>query len=227
MSTRPKLSAIIPTLNEQATIADVVRAVSKYVDEVVVVDGHSADNTRQIAESAGARVILDHGKGKGDAIRTGFEHVDGDIVVLIDADGSHDPADIPKLIKPILDDTADHVSASRLLGGSSELHGTFAEFLRLTGSSFITACINHRFGVRLSDTQNGFRALKTYVARSLELRENITTIEQEMIVETLRKGYRLTEVPSHEHPRRSGSSHIRLMKVWWRYLYSLIRLLIR
>src|SRR5690606_37146105 len=108
--------------------------------------------------------------------------------IILDADGSHDPDDIPRLVAPILEGTADHVSGSRLMGGSSELHGGFDEFLRLTGSSLITACINWRFGVRLSESQNGFRAIRTAVVRQLPLRPNGTTIEQEMIIKTLRRG---------------------------------------
>ena len=123
------------------------------------------------------------------------------VTVFVDADGSHDLCDIPRLIEPIRQGEADHVTASRLLGGSSELHGGFDEFFRLPGSSFITACINWRFGVRLSDSQNGFRAIRTCVLRELALRENHTTIEQEMIMRTLRLGYRIAEVPSHESAR--------------------------
>ena len=85
-------------------------------------------------------------------------------------------------------DRADHVAASRLRGGSSELHGGFDEFLRLAGSSFITACINWRFNCQLSDSQNGFRAVRTSVLRQLDLRENTTTIEQEMTIKTLQAG---------------------------------------
>jgi len=87
----------------------------------------------------------------------------------------------------------------------------------------ITACINWRFHVCLSESQNGFRAIKTDVLRQLELRENITTIEQEMIMQTLKKGFRMAEVPTHEHERKVGTSHIKLRKVWLRYVYSLIR----
>src|SRR6185503_7893558 len=128
------------------------------------------------------------------------------ITVFLDADGSHDPEDIPLLVEPILSGRADHVTASRLRGGSSELHGGFDEFLRLSGSSFITACINRRFDCRLSDSQNGFRAIRTDVLKELDLREDVTTIEQEMIIKTLRRGLRMAEVPSHEHPRAHGCS---------------------
>ena len=80
--------------------------------------------------------------------------------------------------------------------------------------------------VGLSESQNGFRALKTDVLRALRLRSRHTTIEQEMIVETLRKGYRMGEVPSHEYPRKAGTSHIVVWRHGWGYLFSLIRLMI-
>ena len=113
------------------------------------------------------------------------------------------PEDIPLLVEPILADQADHVTASRLRGGSSELHGGFDEFFRLAGSSFITACINWRFSCRLSDSQNGFRAIRTACSSSSICARTSTTIEQEMIIKTLRRGFRMAEVPSHEHPARA------------------------
>src|SRR5205823_1804733 len=117
--------------------------------------------TADRAAAAGARVVVDSGRGKGQAMRSAIPLVQTLVTVFIDADGSHDYRDIPLLVGPILDGSADHVSASRLKGGSSELHGGFDEFFRLAGSSLITACINHRFGVRLSESQNGFRAIRT------------------------------------------------------------------
>ncbi|MDY6951243.1 MAG: glycosyltransferase family 2 protein [Thermodesulfobacteriota bacterium] len=220
-----KISAVIPTLNEEATVARIIEGCTPHVDEIIVVDGHSIDRTRQTAEELGVKVIQDHGKGKGEAIRYSINQVTGDIIVFIDADGSHNPGDIPKLIQPIIEGRADHVSGSRLIGGSSELHGGFDECFRLMGSSFVTACINWKFKVRLSESQNGFRAIKTDVIRQLGLKEDITTIEQEMIIKTLKKGYRMAEIPSHENERTAGYSKICLRKVWFRYIYSLAKYL--
>jgi dolichol-phosphate mannosyltransferase len=220
-----KVTVVIPTLNEEHTLPDVIEGVRPYADEILVVDGHSTDRTREVAEAAGVRVILDNRKGKGAALRHVINFVTTEITVFIDADGSHDPADIPKLIYPILKDEADHVSASRLIGGSSELHGGFDEFFRLTGSSLITALINWRFKVKLSESQNGFRAIKTDVMKQLGLQENITTIEQEMIMRTLKKGFRMAEAPSHEHTRKMGYSKISVKKVAFRYVYTLIKYL--
>lgn len=220
-----KISVIIPTLNEEHTLREIIEGCRPHADEMLVVDGHSTDGTRAVAEAAGIRVILDNRRGKGAALRHAVNFVTGDIIVFIDADGSHDPADIPRLIEPIVRGAADHVSGSRLIGGSSELHGGFDEFMRLMGSSFITACINWRFKVKLSESQNGFRAIRTDVMKQLGLTENITTIEQEMIMKTLKKGFRMAEVPSHEHKRKMGYSKITLRKVCFRYVYTLIKYL--
>lgn len=217
------VTAVIAAKDEEATVAEVVSGCLPQVAEVLVVDGHSRDATAERARTAGARVIQDGGRGKGEALRRAIAELRTDIVVFLDADGSHDPADIPRLVQPIHDGTADHVSGSRLIGGSSELHGGFDEFLRLTGSSLITACINRRFHVRLSESQNGYRALRVSTLRQLRLTENSTTIEQEMIIKTLRAGHRLVEVPAHEHRRRVGVSHIRVWRAAPRYLYSLLK----
>jgi dolichol-phosphate mannosyltransferase len=219
------ISVVIPALNEEKTITEVIEGCKPYADELIVVDGHSRDKTREISEEHGAKVILDNKKGKGEAIRHVIGFVTGEIIVFIDADGSHDPKDIPKLVEPIMKEEADHVSGSRLVGGSSELHGGFDECFRLMGSSFITACINWKHKVQLSESQNGFRAIKTEVIKQLDLIEDITTIEQEMIMKTLKKGFRMAEVPSHEHKRKQGYSKISLRKVWFRYVYTMVKYL--
>ena len=221
------VTAVIPARDEELSVGEIVRLCALYASEVLVVDGHSQDTTRQVAEAAGARVILDNDKGKGDAIRTAISHITTPVAVFIDADWSHDPHDIPTLVELIASGNADHVTGSRLIGGSSELHGGFGEFLRLAGSAFITFCINWRFKVLLSDSQNGFRAIRTEVLADLGLTSEITTIEQEMIIKTLRKGYRMMEVPTHEHKRRYGNSHIVLSRVWWRYVLNLAYNLLR
>ena len=228
MHARDDVTVVIAALNESRTIAEIVGRCLIHAREVIVVDGRSTDGTAERAAAAGAVVLTDRGRGKGDALRTSIPRIATAITVFVDADGSHDPDDIPRLVLPIANDAADHVTASRLIGGSSELHGGFDEFLRLAGSSFITACINWKFGVRLSDSQNGFRALRTSVLRHLTLRENSTTIEQEMIVETLARGYRMAEIGSHEDRRRYGQSHIHVWRAAPRYVWSLLRsLLIR
>ena len=220
-----EVSVVIAAKQEAPSIGGVVGRARQYADEVIVVLGRSTDGTGEVAERSGARVIEDGGLGKGEALRRAIPQIRTPVAVFLDADGSHDPEDIPLLVEPILANQADHVSGSRLRGGSSELHGGFDEFFRLAGSSFITACINWRFSCQLSDSQNGYRAIRTSVLRQLDLRENSTTIEQEMIIKTLRQGFRMAEVPSHEHPRAHGASHIRVWRSAPRYGYSLVKYL--
>ena len=215
----PEVTAVIPARNEEATVGDVVRECLHYAGRVIVVEGGSTDRTARVAAKAGALVIRDQGLGKGAALRLAVAQVETPICVFVDADGSHDPIDIPLLAAPIKSGQADHVTGSRLLGGSDELHGGGDEFLRLAGSAFITSMINWRFGTRLSDSQNGFRAIRTEVFRRLDLRSRHTTIEMEMIMATLVAGARITEVPTHERPRAAGYSKISLSRpgTWLSY----------
>ncbi len=220
-----RVTVVIPAKDEEKSIAELIEKAKPFASEILVVDGHSKDATVEIAIKSGAKVVSDNRKGKGDAIRTAIAHIGNDIAVFMDADGSHHPEDIPRLVSPIANGQADHVSGSRLIGGSSELHGGFDECFRLMGTSFITACINWKFKCQLSDSQNGFRAIRTKVLKDLDLKENITTIEQEMVIKTLKKGYTLVEVPAHEYKRKFGASHIQLRRVWFRYVYSLVKYL--
>lgn len=222
------LSIIIPTKNEEQNLPWVltrIKRLSKKLPkyEIIVVDGHSKDKTRDIAKKFGCLVVLDHNKGKGDALRTAVKKAQGEILLFIDADGSHSPSDVPKLLKPILKDNIDHVSGSRMLGGSEELYKYIDQFIRLMGSVFITVIINHRFNVRLTDCQNGFRAIKKDVFIRLKLKENITTIEQEMVIKTLKNGYTIKEIPTHEYERRSGVSNISILHDAPRFVYSWLK----
>jgi len=218
-----QVSVVIPTRNEEQMIKEIIKGCLPFGDEVLVIDGHSTDRTREIAQACGGRVVLDNGKGKGDGLRVAFREAKGDIVVFIDADGSHDPKDIPAIIKPIKEGKADLVVGSRMRGGSDELHGDIGKFIRVVGSDIITLSINYRFGVRLTDSQNGFRAIRRKVGLDLDLTENIFTIEQEMIMKALKKGYKTGEVPSHEYQRKFGQSGIVVWKVAHRYVWCLIK----
>jgi dolichol-phosphate hexosyltransferase len=217
------VTVVIPARNEADLIATILGKVIPLGYDVLVVDGNSRDATADIARSCGVRVVTDNGKGKGDALRVGAEAATGDIVVFIDADGSHDPNDIPRMVEPILRGEADMVVGSRGKGGSDELHGDIGKLLRLLGSDIILIGINWRFGTFLTDSQNGFRAVRRRVFLDLKTKENITTIEQEMTIRALKKGYRISEIPSHEYARISGESTIKLKRVWFRYVYTWLR----
>jgi glycosyltransferase involved in cell wall biosynthesis len=221
-----RATVVIPAKDEEGIVGSIVDACRPHADEIVVVDGHSRDRTRDIAVEHGARVIEDNGRGKGDALRVAIAAATTEIVVFIDADGSHEPADIPKLIEPIRAGRADLVIASRGKGGSDELHGTLDQLIRYIGSQLIMLAINYRWNVRLTDSQNGFRAIRTDVARSLGLTSNATTIEQEMLMKALKRGYRVTEIASHEYERRWGVSKVSVWRLWAVYLWSFVRNLV-
>jgi dolichol-phosphate hexosyltransferase len=218
-----RVTVVIPAKDEEGLIGEIVDAVKPYADEVLVVDGRSKDRTRAIALEHGARVIQDNGRGKGEALRLSFDAATTGILVFIDADGSHDPADIPKLVGPIRAGRADLVIGSRGKGGSDELHGSLSQFIRYVGSQLIMLTINYRWNVRLTDSQNGFRAIRRDVALRLGLTANLTTIEQEMLMKALKHGFRVDEVASHEYERRWGTSKVVVWKLWFPYVWSFLR----
>jgi glycosyltransferase involved in cell wall biosynthesis len=219
----PLVTVVIPAKDEEGLIGEIIDAVTPYARDVLVVDGHSRDRTRDIALEHGARVILDHGRGKGEAMRLAIAEAKTDILVFIDADGSHEPADIPALVAPIRADEADLVIGSRGRGGSDELHGTLEQLIRYVGSQLIMLAINCRWKVSLTDSQNGFRAIRRDVAARLRMTSNVTTIEQEMLMKALKQGVRVREIPSHEYERRWGKSKVVVWKLWLHYGWSFLR----
>ena len=218
-----KISVIIPTKNEEATLEPILLGCLKHADEVLLIDGHSTDKTRDIAEKHGVPIHMDRGRGKGDAMKLAITLFTGDIIVYIDADGSHDPDDIPKMVQQIIDGEADMVIGSRFKGGSDELVGNVNQLFRITGSNIITTFINYRWGINLSDTQNGFRALNREAAEALDLQVDGFPIETEMDIQLLQRGFRIGEIPAHEYARKGGESKIKLMQIWHQYPILLIK----
>jgi dolichol-phosphate hexosyltransferase len=220
------VTVIICARNEAGGIGRVVQDVSPFAAEVLVVDGHSTDDTAAIAEKAGARVVQDNGRGKGDAYQVGIRAATKGIVVFIDADGSHDASDIPKLIQPLVDDKADFVIASRHKGGSDEWGGDLATWLRAIGSGFLSVVINKRWGSDFTDILNGYRAVRADVAQRVPLRAVDFDIEQHMIVQYLKAGYRGAEVGSHEYCRQWGVSKLPTFRkaylFFWRLFLDLL-----
>ena len=218
-----KTTVIIPARNEGNSVFDVAVGAQKFAGEVIVVDGHSTDGSPERLTEAGIKVIRDHRRGKGDALRCGFEAADGDVIVTMDADGSHDPADIPALVAPIAGGQADMVIGCRMRGGSDEFSGTWTMFVRLWGNNFLTQVINTRHGVALTDTQNGFRAVRAASLRQLPLRENLHTIELEMVLQALKHGMRIAQVPAHEFARRDGESSLSVIEQSPAFTWCLLR----
>ena len=217
------VTVVISAKNEELDIAEAVEGAKPFCDEVLVMDGHSTDRTREIAAKSGARVELDPGKGKGSAIRASLGLSKSDIVVFMDADGSHDPKDIPKLVKPVADGQVDLCVGSRFLGGSEELSIDFGQLIRSVGNISMNIAINKRFNVQLSDTLNGYRAIRREVGLSLKLIENKHTIEQEMVIRALRTGHKVKNVAAHEYARKHGTSHIRIWREWPHFLWCMFK----
>lgn len=218
-----KVSAVIFARNEEKSLPDVIEAAKPHVDEVLVMDGRSTDGTAAVAQEKGARVFQDDGQGKGSALRQSLGLVSGDVCIFLDADGSHDPNDIPRLLKPLSEGMGDLSVGSRFSGGSDELSHSLPQLVRTIGNILMNIMINRRWGVDLTDTLNGFRAIKTRVARAVGLQENIHTIEQEMIMKCLSQGYRVLNVPTHEYSRRYGESHINIWKQWPKFVWCVVK----
>jgi len=208
------ITIIILAKNEELTIGEVIQQARQHADEFLLVDGHSIDNTKKIAENLGAKVILDSGKGKGDGIKTGIKHATGDIVIFMDADGSHNILDIRRLAYPILNGKADMVIGSRVLGGSDEFSGTFDNIIRTIGSLIVSYIIAKRWKVVLTDCNNGLRAIKRTVAVDLDLKRNDFVIELEMVINCAKKGYKIVEIASHEYKRKAGESKLKTSQGW-------------
>lgn len=215
-----RTTAIIPIFNEEQTISGTISQVRPYVDDIlVVVAKKSTDKGLEIARREGAKTLVDNGRGKGAAMRLAANNADGDILLFIDADGSHVTADIPAVLEPIKKGRADMVIASRMLGGSEELYGTLSQFTRMFLSGLITLITNYRFGVRVTDSQNGFRAIRKEVMQNLQLKANIFDIETEMTMKCAKNKYRISEVPSKELKRKHGESGINILKMGPTYIW--------
>ena len=200
---------IVPTKNEEQTIAEIIDRCLNFTANILIVDGHSTDKTLEIVKKKKVPFVLDNKKGKGEALKIGVKNTTQEVIVFLDADGSHHVEDIPKLLQPIQEGEADMVVASRMLGGSDELHGTFNKFVRSTGNNFLAVLINLKWKTDLTDIENGFRAIKRDVFNALNLTSKGFTIEQEMVLKCLKKGFRVKEVASHEYARKYGYSKLK------------------
>lgn len=187
--------AVIPAYNEENSIAKVIVLTKRYVDKVIVVDDGSKDLTRDIAEELGAIVIAhDRNRGYGAALRTGFKEALKEsprIVITLDADGQHDPSEIPKLIKPILEGKADVVLGSRFIKGAKGK----MPFYRKIAISFITKLTRRSMKIKISDAQSGFRAYKSEVLPLLIPTESGMGASVEILDKAALHKLKIVEVP--------------------------------
>ena len=200
------VSVIIPAKDEEASIGNVlkdlnnvIKKTKKYSFEVIVVDDKSRDKTAKIARKYRAKVIRNEGEsGKGKAIDLGFRNAKGDYIVMLDADYSHKPEDIPFYLEK-LDKGYGLIVGSRHFGGSEEY-----DIIRYLGNFFLTGAFRAFFGVPLSDALNGFKAFKRNIIENYKYKSKDFEIEIEIIANALREKEKIGEIPSHERARFGG-----------------------
>lgn len=219
-----KLSVIIPAKDEEETLgtvledlAQVVPTLHGYEVEVICVTDHCRDRTAAIAQAFGARVVENHRKpGKGNALRAGFEAATGDLLMMMDADYSHRPEDMPQFLSAMRDGVG-LVIGSRVFGGSEEYN-----HVRALGNVFLSASFGLCTGRYLSDALNGYKLFRRDVFTDFNYKSRMFEIEIEIIANTLRKGYRVVEVISHERARAGGEMKSRVVHHGTRFLARII-----
>jgi hypothetical protein len=225
-----KIVAVLPAYNEAANVGSVIRAIPEKVDGhpvvPLVVDDASEDGTAEVAREAGALVArLPIRRGGGQALRVGYELallVDAVVVASLDADGQHDPEELPRLVEPILRDEADMVQGSRVLGRyESESR------VRSLGVRAFSRLVSLMTGVRLTDVSNGYRATRTDTLRRLILEQD-QFWTSEIIIEALRHRARILEVPITVRARASGETKKpRPFKYGWNFLKVVLKTWLR
>lgn len=214
-----EIVCIIPTLNESATVAEVIDRARQFTNRIIVVDGHSEDGTWEVASKSGAEVILQNGEGKGMALQTAFKKIKGEVYVIIDGDGTYDPLEMENLVQPILEDKADMVVGSRLHGKLEE--GSITRLNRF-GNGFFNFLINSLFDGSISDSQSGFRALNRRTVEMVNLSSKGFEVETEMTVKALKKGLRIIEIPITYGKRRGSRSKLNSFRAGPRILKTII-----
>jgi glycosyltransferase involved in cell wall biosynthesis len=217
-----RVSFLIPAYNEAATIGRVLERIAGLdLDaKVIVVDDGSTDETAAIAEAAGATVIRKRNGGKGSAIRVAIAAAEGEISVIQDADMEYDPVEVPELIEPIVRGAADVVFGSRLRGGKPQRAYLF---WHLVGNRFLSLLTNVLYNTTLSDMETGYKAFRTEILKSLDLREDGFGIEPEITAKVCLRRLRIYELPISYYGRTRDEGK----KITWRDGFRAIWVLVR
>jgi glycosyltransferase involved in cell wall biosynthesis len=221
-----RVSFLVPAYNEAATIVELLDRVSQLELEkqIVVVDDGSTDGTGELIETwrSGREDVVflrQENRGKGAAVRAAIPHADGEICVIQDADLEYDPADVPALIEPIERGSADVVFGSRLSGGRPQ---RVYMFWHLVGNRFLSMLTNVLYNTTLSDMETGYKAFRTEILRSLDLRQNDFGIEPEITAKICKRKLRVYELPIAYY----GRTYAEGKKITWRDGLKAIRVLL-
>ena len=219
------LSVIIPVFNEELTISTVIdrlKSVLKKEDfrwEIIVVDDFSTDRSLSLSLNKGVRVLsLKKHVGKGCALRVGFSKSLGTLVTTIDSDGSHRPEEIPLLLTPILENKADLIIGSRYLMKTS----TKIKRFNFLGVQLFNHLIHLLVKSKVSDSQSGYRIMKSEILQNMSLKSGGYEIESEMLVKTAKMGYKIKEVPICFEQRTYGKSSLDPIVDGFKILMSII-----
>jgi glycosyltransferase involved in cell wall biosynthesis len=205
------LSIIVPVRNEELTVGDIIERIQNVMAqvglkyEVIVIDDCSTDKSREnsLKRKVSVHTLKVH-CGKGYALRVGFKRAKGNIIVTIDSDGSHCPEELPQLLTPVLEGAADLVIGSRYLNQKN----VEARKLNAFGVQIFNMLIKMLTGTKITDSQSGYRVMKREVLRRQKLKSQTYEIESEMLVQTAKLGYRITEVPISFEQRTYGTSGV-------------------
>ena len=212
---RPCLSVVIPCYNEEATIEALINLVlnSPWVAEIIVVDDGSKDRSREILATVNdpkVRVVLhDVNKGKGAALRTGFQHATSEFVIVQDADLEYDPSEYPLVLEPLLDDRADVVFGSRFLSGRPH---RVLYFWHSLGNKFLTLMSNMFTDLNLTDMETCYKCFRREVIQSIDIEEDRFGFEPEITAKLAKSRVRIYEVGISY----SGRTYDEGKKIGWR-----------
>lgn len=214
------ISVVIPTMNEARNIGWVLERISPIVDEVIVVDGLSTDDTVAVARSVLPNVVIvNHPiRGKGEAVRAGLAAATGDLVVMLDADGSMDPTEIRFFVEALAAG-ADLVKGSRFMPGGGTTDMTV---LRQLGNAALLKLTNVLLRTSYTDLCYGFMGFRRSRLHELGLRRPGFEIETEIVAKAHRAGFQVVEIPSFESPRGYGESNLHAFSDGWRILRTLL-----
>ena len=204
------LSIVLPVKNEGKNLDFIIPELKKYSEDIIVVDGHSNDNTEEICRKYKVKFILDNKLGKGDAQSIGVSEAINEYVIFVDGDGSHDLNDIDKLYYHLIENDYDLVVGSRMTGGSLDIisNTSFLGFVRFTGNNFLILLFNLIFKKKLTEVLYSFRIVKKKSFLDANITAKKFDIELDILIKFCLKGFRISEIPSREKKRVYGKSKL-------------------